>query len=271
MRAAMFREEWLDKARQLLPNAADRAIFYECLMCKAFERDIPEISNPIIAAMFCMAESAITQDLEKYAAKCERNRENALKRVVASGNQSQRVVASGSDSQQSQPNTTTSINTSTNTNTSTSTTSISQDEHEREREIYSIYYTLFNRGALNVQEEFNLFWNYYEALGWRNNKGAQIVSKVSAASMWRMQGETCINLAERQSWARAFKTCNVTSPLIFTSFQSLKVEILDDERMLHIYTSFNEKQINTLEDKCERNLRVLMSLYDCTGIMYHRL
>ena len=100
MRAAMFREEWLDKARQLLPNPADRAAFYECLMCRAFERDQPAIDNPIVGAMFAMAESAIVQDLEKYAARCERNRENAAKRyqsqpVAASGSQSQPVAASG--------------------------------------------------------------------------------------------------------------------------------------------------------------------------------
>ena len=145
MRAAMFREEWLDKARQLLPNAADRALFYECLMCKAFEREMPSINNPIVSAMFVMAESAISQDLEKYAARCERNRENALKRLAASGTQSQRVVASGNQSQQSQPNISTSISTSTSTSTSTNTISISQDEKSQEREIYSIYYTLFNR------------------------------------------------------------------------------------------------------------------------------
>ena len=269
MRAAMFREEWLDKARQLLPNAADRALFYECLMCKAFEREMPSINNPIVSAMFVMAESAISQDLEKYAARCERNRENALKRLAASGTQSQRVVASGNQSQQSQPNISTSISTSTSTSTSTNTISISQDEKSQEREIYSIYYTLFNRGALNVQEEFNLFWNYYEALGWRNNKGAQIVSKVSAASMWRMQGDTCANLAERQSWARAFKTCAISSPLIWSAFKTLKVEKGDEVRRLHIYTSLTSQQINSLEDKCERNLRALMSIYECAEILYH--
>ena len=267
MKAAYFREEWLDKATQLLPNPADRALFYEMLMCRAFGRQISQCNNPVVVAMFTMAESAIAADIEKYEAKCERNRANAL--AKSNRTQSHPLAATGCETTQPHPSTSTSTSTSTNTSTSTSTTSISQDEQSREREIYSIYYTLFNRGALNVQEEFNLFWNYYEALGWRNNKGAQIVSKVSAASMWRMQGDTCINMAERQSWARAFKTCAITSPLIWSAFKTLKVEKADQARRLHIYTSLTSQQINTLEDKCERNLRALMGIYECTELLYH--
>jgi hypothetical protein len=270
MKAAYFREEWLDKATQLLPNLADRAIFYEMLMQRAFGRQIAQCSNPVVVAMFTMAESAIAADIEKYEAKCERNRANAL--AKSNRTQSLPVAASGCDCTQSQPSTSTSTSTTTttSTNTSTNTTSISQDDQSQEKEIYLIYYTLFNRGALNVQEEFNLFWNYYEALGWKNNKGAQIVSKVSAASMWRMQGEVCANLAERQSWARAFKNCAITSPLIFTSFNTLKVEVTDDARRLIVYTSLTSEQINKLEDTCERNLRALMREYNCTELTYYR-
>lgn len=267
MKAAYFREEWLDKAIQLLPDPADRALFYEMLMQRAFGRQVVQCNNPVVVAMYTMAESAIAADIAKYDAKCERNRANALSK--SNRTRSQPLAASGSDCTQSQPSTSSNSNTSTSSNTNTSTTSISQDEQSREREIYSIYYTLFNRGALNVQEEFNLFWNYYEALGWKNNKGAQIVSKVSAASMWRMQGDTCLNIAERQSWARAFKTCAITSPLIWSAFKTLKVEKADEVRRLHIYTSLTSQQINTLEDKCERNLRALMGIYECTELLYH--
>ena len=267
MKAAYFREEWLDKATQLLPDPADRALFYEMLMQRAFGRQVVQCNNPVVVAMYTMAESAIAADIAKYDAKCERNRANALSK--SNRTQSHPVAASGSENTQSQPSTSTSTNTNTNTNTSSSTTSISQDEHSREKEIYSIYYTLFNRGALNVQEEFNLFWNYYEALGWKNNKGAQIVSKVSAASMWRMQGDTCLNMAERQSWARAFKNCAITSPLIWSAFKTLKVEKGEEVRRLHIYTALTTQQINTLEDKCERNLRALMGIYECTELLYH--
>lgn len=267
MKAAYFREEWLDKATQLLPDPADRALFYEMLMQRAFGRQVVQCNNPVVVAMYTMAESAIAADIAKYDAKCERNRANALSK--SSRTHSLPVAASGTESTQSLPSTSTNKNPSTNTNPSTSTTSISQDEQSREKEIYLIYYTLFNRGALNVQEEFNLFWNYYDALGWKNNKGAAIVSKASAASMWRMQGEVCANLAERQSWARAFKTCAITSPLIWSAFKTLKVEKADEARRLHIYTSLTSQQINTLEDKCERNLRSLMSMYECTELLYH--
>lgn len=268
MRAAMFREEWLDKAKQLLPNSADRALFYEALMCKAFEREIPVMNNPVVAAMFIMAESAISADLEKYAARCERNRENALKRISASGNQSQRVVASGSESLPSQPNTSTSTSSSTNTSTNTSTSSISCETMTDEREIYLIYYTLFKRGALDMQSEFDAFYNYYAALGWKNNKGAPIVSKVSAAAMWRLSGDTCANIAQRQAWADAFKNAPTTSVLVWTAFRDLQVKESDTERCLYISLALNSQQIEAMEDKCERCFRGLMSAYNCQSIEY---
>ena len=269
MRAAMFRLEWLDKARQLLPNPADRAIFYECLMCRAFEREQPSVENPIVAAMFAMAESAIAQDLEKYAARCERNRENAAKRyqsqpVAASGSQSLPVAASG---YQSLPNTSTS--TSTNTNTSTSTSSISIESADEEREKYLIYCTLFARGALDVQSEFDSFYNYYAALGWKNNKGAQIVSKVSAAAMWRFSGDTAANLSEREQWAKAFRNADTTASVVWTAFRHLDVRTTDTERVLHITIAIPPTWLEDFENKCERNIRALMRAYQCTGVEYH--
>lgn len=269
MKAAYFREEWLDKAQQLLPNPADRALFYEMLMARAFSRELPTCTNPIVSAMYIMAESAIAADIAKYDAKCERNRENALKRVAASGNQSQRVVASGSDGNQSQPNTTTSTNTNTTTTTTTSTNTISIENVDSEREKYLIYCTLFSRGALDIQSEYDNFYNYYAALGWKNNKGAPIVSRVSAAAMWRMSGEICGNLAQREMWARAFKNAPTTSVLVWTAFRDMRVEVQDTTRVLHVHLSLNTSQIHALEEKCERALRSLMATYECTALEYH--
>lgn len=269
MKAAYFREEWLDKAQQLLPNPADRAAFYEMLMARAFNRELPTCTNPIVSAMYIMAESAIAADIAKYDAKCERNRENALKRVAASGNQSQRVVASGSDGNQSLPNTNTSTNTSPSTNTSTSTNTISIENADSEREKYLIYYTLFSRGALDIQSEYDNFYNYYAALGWKNNKGAPIVSRVSAAAMWRMSGEMCGNLAQREMWAKAFKNAPTTSILVWTAFRDMRVEVQDTTRVLHVHLSLNTSQIQSLEEKCERALRSLMATYECTALEYH--
>ena len=263
MKAAYFREEWLDKAQQLLTNPADRAEFYEMIMQRAFNRQVAHSNNPVVVAMFTMAESAIAADIAKYDAKCERNRENALKRVAASGNQSQRVVASGSDGYQSLPNT------STSTNTSPSTNTISIENADSEREKYLIYCTLFSRGALDIQSEYDNFYNYYAALGWKNNKGAPIVSRVSAAAMWRMSGEMCGNLAQREMWAKAFKNAPTTSILVWTAFRDMRVEVQDTTHVLHVYLSLNTSQIQSLEEKCERALRSLMATYECTALEYH--
>lgn len=269
MKAAFFREEWLDKANQLLPNPADRALFYEMLMQRAFGRQVAPCNNPVVVAMFAMAESAIAADIAKYDAKCERNRENALKRVAASGNHSQRVVASGSETQPSLPNINTSTTTSTSTNTSTNTSTISIENADEEREKYLIYCTLFSRGALDVQSEFDAFYNYYAALGWKNNKGAQIVSKVSAAAMWRFSGDTAANLSEREQWAKAFRNAKTTAPHVWTSFRHMEVRASDTERILHITIAIPPAWLEDFENKCESSIRALMRVYNCTGIEYH--
>lgn len=268
MRAAYFREEWLDKALQLLPNPEDRAVFYEMLMQRAFGRQVVQCKNPVVVAMYTMAESAIAADIAKYDAKCERNRANAL--AKSNRTQSHPVAASGSDRTQSQPSTSTSTSTSssTNTSTNTSTSSISCETMTDEREIYLIYYTLFKRGALDMQSEFDAFYNYYAALGWKNNKGAPIVSKVSAAAMWRLSGDTCANIAQRQAWADAFKNAPTTSVLVWTAFRDIQVKESDTERSLYISLALNSKQIEALEDKCERCFRGLMSAYNCQSIEY---
>lgn len=269
MKAAYFREEWLDKALQLLPNAADRAIFYESLMARAFGRELPTCNNPIVSAMYVMAESAIAADIAKYDAKCERNRENAQKRVAASGTQSQRVVASGSESQRVDTSTSTNTSSSSSTSTNTSSSTISTETMTDEREKYLIYCTLFTRGALDIQTEFDNFYNYYSSLGWKNNKGAPIVSKVSAAAMWRLSGDTCANIAERESWSKAFRNANTTSPLVWLAFRSMRVEVADSDRVLHIHIALNTIQIEALENACEKQLRALMALYQANKIEYH--
>ena len=295
MNAAMFREEWLDKARQLLPNPADRAEFYECMMCKAFGREIQQPTNPIVLAMYTMAEGAIAADIAKYERKCERNRENARQRfatsgtqslpVAATGTQSLPVAATGTQSQpvaatgtQSQPldtsistSTSTSTSPSTSTSTSTSTTSLSNEvgkSNSEEKERFFVYMSLFSRGVMNLQQEVDAFWNYYAALGWKNNKGAPIVSKPAAAAMWRVKNDTAISTPEREIWAKAFKSSTWLNPIIWTSYSSMKVRENDSVRELVITLTMSEEQVKALEEHCEKQLRALMRYYSCTSLSY---
>lgn len=58
-------------------------------------------------------------------------------------------------------------------------------------------------------QEFNAFWDYYESLGWRNNKGAAIVRRLACARQWRRQFDTKEPPVGAACWAKAVENCPV--------------------------------------------------------------
>ena len=202
--AALINREWFTAAQMCLSDAelgvvlvhAARYIFGEP-QCEGL--------GPKQNIVFTMIKPALDSDIVKYRERCARNAANAR-----SGRE--RVVASGSQSQPVGANTTT-----TSTTTSTTNTSISPEE-QRQRERFIIYGYFWSVGSGDPMAEMNAFWDYYEALGWKNNKGAVIVSKQSAARMWRRQFETKTPPDGAQAWFRAVQTCKILDPTAFTIF-----------------------------------------------------
>lgn len=193
MRAAYIRREWYIQAKNLLPDDRERLQFFEALIEYSLNGDAPKLQGAG-AIMFAMIRGELDGDRERYAAKCERNRKNAQRKPVA---------ATGYQSLPLATNTTTTT-TPTTTTTTTTTTTISIEEETKEK--FLIVGIFFNRGSVNPIEEARIFWNYYESLGWKNNKGAAIVSKSSAALMWKMQGSTIALPEQRAEWYKCFKS-----------------------------------------------------------------
>lgn len=206
--AALINKEWYESAAQVL-DAADLRWVLSAAVRYVLYGEVIDCLNSPASIVFAMVKPALDSDIEKYRMVCARNAANARsgrERVAASGSQSQRVAAN-----------TTTTSTSTTTSTTTTTPSLSPDE-QRQRERFIIYGYFWSVGSGDPMAEMNAFWDYYEALGWKNNKGAVIVSKQSAARMWRRQFETKTPPDGAQAWFKAVQTCKILDPTAFTIF-----------------------------------------------------
>ena len=77
----------------------------------------------------------------------------------------------------------------------------------------------------------NAFWNYYEALGWKNNKGAQIVRKQAAAAMWKCQFALGVERDGGGVWFDCWVNASVYDLRVWSGFRSL---VAVDETKAHL-------------------------------------
>lgn len=207
--AALINREWFDAARTIM-SIQDLGIVLVRACEYVFGTETFDIGGDVQKAVFAMIKPALDSDIAKYRERCARNAANAKsqwQRVAASGTQSQRVAA----------NTTT---TTTTTTTSTSSLSESADrEKEIERDKWLVIGYFWSIGSKAVTEEYKTFWSYYESLGWKNNKGAAIVSRLACARMWRRQFETGEPKAGADAWFRALQSCPIHDPNIWHAYR----------------------------------------------------
>lgn len=206
--AALINREWYDSACRVLNPTELGLLLIEVVEYVLDGKDTGRL-NGTASVVFTMIRPALDSDIAKYRERCARNAANARsgrERVGASGNQSQQVGAI-----------TTSTSTTTSTTTSTSTPSISIEER-RDRERFEIYGYFWSVGSADPKAELDAFWDYYESLGWKNNKGAVICSKLAAARMWRRQFETKTPPDGAQQWFKAVKECAIPNPRVFPAF-----------------------------------------------------
>ena len=236
--AALINREWFESAKSVLSaNGLGNILTAACNYVILGE--LPTILGEKEAIVFSMIRPTLDSDITKYRERCARNAANARsgrERVVASGTQSQRVGA----------NTTT-------TPITTTTPSLSTDE-QRKRERFIIFGYFWSVGSSDPMAEMNAFWDYYESLGWKNNKGAVIVSKQSAARMWRRQYETKTPPDGAQAWFKAVQACNVLDVTVFTIFTGS--ERVDEKIVIRLRCTDNYlSQLRENTPRLEADLR----------------
>lgn len=244
--AALINKEWYESAAGVLGDVQLMQVLTYAVRYVLYG-DEPTTSDNSVRVVFAMIKPALDSDIAKYSERCARNAANAK-------SQRQRVAASGTQSQPMGANTTTTP-TPTPTTTTTTTQSLSTTETE-EKERWLVYGYFWSTASRAIKEELNAFWSYYESLGWKNNKGAPIVSKLAAARMWKRQFELGVAPDGAEVWFRAVQSCPVTDYNIWHAFAG--AERQDNDVIVRLkcsrdYLAKLKKAVPTME----RDLRSL--------------
>ena len=252
--AALINREWFDAASSVLGVEQLGVVIVNA--CRyVFGLDQYVGMNQVQGAVLTMIKPALDSDIAKYLDRCARNAANARSQrnpVAASGTQSQRVGAN-----------TTPTPTPTTTTTTTTTPSLSIDQ-QREIEKFLIYGYFWSTGSKAVEDELSAFWSYYESLGWKNNKGAEIVSKVAAARMWRRQYETGNVLNGADAWYKALQKCPVPDVNVWKGYAG--AERIDDRAVVRV--RFNSKFVDDLKAAVPTLERSLCSMWSVLSVRW---
>lgn len=256
--AALINREWFESACKVL-NPEDLGRLLIAVVEYVLDGEEPTRLKGTPSVVFTMVRAALDSDIAKYAERCARNAANARsqsQRVAASGTQSQRVAAN-----------TTPTTTPTTTSTSTSTPSLSPAVAE-EKDRWLCYGVFWSTGSRAIKEELSAFWNYYESLGWKNNKGAPIVSKIACARQWKRQFETGTAPDGAIAWSKAVQPCNIPDFNIWHAYAG--AERKDDHVIVRLRCSADYLDklvaaVPTLERDLRTNLHCQTVKFETAG------
>lgn len=222
LKAALVNREWFTAAAGILP---EEGLGKVVLAAVRFSLDLSEPSglSDQELTVFRMVKPWLQSDIDAYQAKCERNAAIARNRKPVTSDQTSPVVPNVTN-----PNSNTNPNPNSNPNLSIE----SNDEAKRQREWFDIFGYFWVSGSQAPGDETAAFWNYYESLGWKNNKGAPIVSKIAAARMWGRRFGSGKIKAGAVEWHQVVKNCRISDVRLFSAYRG--AERVPDGAVVHM-------------------------------------
>ena len=255
--AALINREWFDSAASILNDAELGRVL--AMACRYVFGGMPcGKMDGKEGIVFAMIRPALDSDIRAYAERCARNAANAR-------NRSQRVAASGSDWERVGA-----IPTPTTTPTTTPTQiSLPRegDKEQRDRERFFIALYFAERGSESPVAEMEAFWNYYESLGWKNNKGAPIVRKQAAASMWRPQFALGDVDGWRVQWLKALHKSKSFDLRLFSDVRGAEVH----GDVLTLYIVGGKAFADDLEAHCLPFLSIFVADMGAKALQYQSI
>lgn len=255
--AALINREWFQSAASVLPADGLGRVLVAAVEY-VFAGDTRAKLSPTESIVFTMIKPALDSDVSKYLERCARNAANAKagrERVAASGTESLRVVAN-----------TTTTSTPTTKTTTTTTPSLSPTESE-EREKWLLFGYFWSTGSGNPKGETEAFWNYYDSLGWKNNKGAPIVRKLSCAAQWGRQFEIKKAPDGSEVWFRAMQDCPVCDYRLFLAYMG--AERTEAGAVVRLQVS--EAWLKAFRDRCAGQIESLRKSWRVPEISFERV
>lgn len=264
----VFKRSWRDKALALLPDSKARLSFYECLFDLAFDEKDAAPADGAARIMYEMCKDDIRAEIDKYNRTCERNAANAAARYAKSTtrSESQPLAANGSGSQPLADN---SNSNSKGNSKGNSNLSPNGEKTGEDREKFDVIGIFFRRGSADPRAEAERFWNYYDALGWKNNKGAAISNKNSAAAMWQMSGEPAPDAAFRALWWRHFHLVGGTPYPLWLDVERFDMVRADEGATMHIYCNHGNRVRELVETQYLLFLKAFAKDCVASSVEYH--
>lgn len=236
--AALINREWYESAREILTREELGSAVLNAIAYVLYGDELPPSTSKV--GIVCrMIKPQLDSDISRYLERCVRNALNARRGGGgASGSESQRVAASGEQHQQQQQQ---------QHQQQPQCLSI-DDPQQIERDKFQIWGFMWSSGSNAIQQECAAFWSYYESLGWRNNKGAAIVSRLACARMWRKQFDTKEPPAGAIQWFQAFKDCPIIDYAVFNAYAGATLST-EEDRTLEVRFRANEPYLRDIETK----------------------
>lgn len=122
-------------------------------------------------------------------------------------------------------------------------------------------------GSCAIKEELSAFWSYYESLGWKNNKGAQIVSKLAAARMWKRQYESKPAPNGAEAWFKAIQECPINDYSVYLAYMG--AERIEGAAVVRLRVS--DQWERDFRDKCAGVLPTLARLWRVPEVRIERV
>lgn len=252
--AALINRQWFEAARSAISRADLAALTLAAVEYVLYGAPSDQPAGATGLA-FAMIRPALDSDIERYIERCARNRQNAKGRkpLAASGSESQPLESNNND------------NNNSNSNNNNNSNSISMPTgQEKERFVICCYF--FSKGVLEPVEELNRFWDYYESLGWKNNKGAAIASKMAAARMWNVTGITIRPDELKASYARFLGKAQTYDVRVWSNYRGAYRS--DDGTTMNLEVEGGADFVKLLEESYLVELRQFVNAAGCTALQY---
>lgn len=238
---AFIRQAWYETARKRMTEQ-ERLQFYECCFELFFEGKKPSEDLPSVVGMLMdIAAPIIEQDKQK----AERRRATAQANGMNGGRP--RTIVNKIGQEETKPsglngnpvgffglaNTIyNNTNTTTNNNVCVQATKVDTDTK------FLICVEFFLQGVENPIEEGKLFWNYYDARGWKTGDGQEIKNIVALARSWHPKSLSMKLAKGRAALKGFFEKIEYPDYSVFDKLTACR--IFEEEKTIVIYCDTKE-------------------------------
>lgn len=108
-------------------------------------------------------------------------------------------------------------------------------------------------------------WDYYTALGWKNNKGAAIVRKTSVAAMWQLKCDVAADITAHATWHKVWRDVPDTPWAVWTAFRGMVAK----DGVLHIAIAANSNFNEYAEQNHPQRMEKLFAIMNCNSLVWH--